>query len=420
MESRLGDKLTDYIRHYLMMEGSIVKQNDVYHSLKERVDQNNAVDYIKKLSEASKNYQKLLNPDYEEDIYIKKFLKRLNRIEVTTAYPLILNFYKKYNEHSLTAANFIIALKLLENFLIRRFVCGFPTNQLNKIFPTIIISLNTNYENNIVEGVKSILPSKGYPKNSAFRKNIVESKLYGGGDRAIKTKLILESVEESYEHREAVPFDNLTIEHIMPQTLSEWWQNYLGEEWEIVYELQLHSIGNLTLTAYNSELSNADYFSKKEYYAESHLELNKYFVNVPQWKKEDIERRAMILSESIINIWPYYGPDDPEGSEVQDFTGTSPRMLIILGQYFSVSSWRDVLENTLNALADLDPETFELLITEHPKFLNKDRNKLRAIRELRNGCFVEVNLSAKSVEKFCRQTIEFFELSSDDWKIQVA
>lgn len=420
MESRLGDRLTDYIRHYLMMEGSIVKQNDVYHSLKEKVDQNNAIEYLKNLSNTSTYYQKLIAPENENNLLIRKYLVRLNRIEVTTAYPLLLNFYKSYASNSIDSAQFTELLKLLENYLIRRFVCGMPTNQLNKVFPTLIIALITNYQRKYIEGMRTILPSKGYPKNSAFRKSILESKLYGGGDRSIKTKLILESIEESFAHREAVPFSNLSIEHVMPQTLSEWWQHYLGEEWEVVYELQLHNIGNLTLTGYNSELSNDDFHSKKKLYADSHLEINKYFANITDWKKLDIERRARTLSEIMINIWPYFGTDDPEGIEIQDVTGTTPQVLTIMGQYFSVNNWRDVLENTLNVLADVEPDTFELLINEYPRFLSKDKGKLRAIRELKNGCFVEVNLSAKSVEKFCRQTIEFFDLSPDDWKIQVS
>jgi len=214
-------------------------------------------------------------------------------------------------------------------------------------------------------------------------------------------------------------FSNLTIEHIMPQTLSEWWQKYLGDEWELVYELQLHNIGNLTLTAYNTELSNDEYHTKKALYGSSHLELNKYFADISDWKKSDIERRARTLAEIMVNLWTYFGTDDPEGGEVQDVTGTIPQLLTIMGQYFPVNNWRDVLENTLNVLADVDPETFELLINEYPRFLNRDRTKFRAIRELKNGCYVEVNLSAKSVEKFCRQTVDFFDLNPEDWKIHV-
>ncbi len=102
------------------------------------------------------------------------------------------------------------------------------------------------HKDNLVEGVKIFLQNKGYLKDNEFYSRFKETKFYGGGSRQIKTKLILESLEESFAHKEAVPFDNLTIEHIMPQTLSEWWQHHLGYDWEETHELYLHTIGNLT------------------------------------------------------------------------------------------------------------------------------------------------------------------------------
>ncbi len=118
---------------------------------------------------------------------------------------------------------------------------------------------------------------------------------YGGGDRVIKTKLILETLEEKYAHKEQVPFDNLSVEHVMPQTLSVWWQNELGNDWEETHDLFLHTIGNLSLTAYNTELSNDDFPIKKQRLNESHLEINKYFNALNTWTRADIEQRAEVL-----------------------------------------------------------------------------------------------------------------------------
>ena len=88
-----------------------------------------------------------------------------------------------------------------------------------------------------------------FPKNTQFEKRIMDSKLYGAGDRKTKTKLILESIEEHFGHKEQVPFQELTIEHIMPQNLSDWWKSYYGEKQDLHQELYVHTIGNLTLTA---------------------------------------------------------------------------------------------------------------------------------------------------------------------------
>src|SRR6185437_6665416 len=93
MQTSLGESLTEYIRHFLMRGGSIIKQGDVYYSLKESISTTNAIDYLKELKKYSVYYQRLIYPEFEPDVELQKYLRRLNRIEVTTAYPLLLNFY---------------------------------------------------------------------------------------------------------------------------------------------------------------------------------------------------------------------------------------------------------------------------------------------------------------------------------------
>ena len=417
MQKALGDNLTEFIRHYLMRDGVSVKQNDVYFRLKESINHYNAFDYLKELSRFAGYYQRLLHPIKEKHSGIQKMLSKLNRLEVTTAYPFLLNCYEYYATNSLTADEFISVLKILENFIIRRFICNVPTNQLNKIFPSLYGQVSKKDSTNFVEGLKNVLQTKGYPKDGEFLLRLKDVKLYGSGDRAIKTKLILETIEESYNHKEQAPFDTLSIEHVMPQTLPEYWQMHLGEDWEIIHELYLHTLGNLTLTAYNTELSNDDYETKRNLLIDSHLEINKYFKDYSTWKKEDIEKRTEHLSQTLLSIWTYFGDEKNEVNNKETVTGTTPNELWILGQYFVVNSWRDVLQQTMNTIADLEPEKFEQIIQEFPRFVGRDKKKFRAIRELNNGAFVEVNLSAQSIQRFCFQAVEAIDLSYDDWRV---
>ena len=419
MQTALSDSLTEYIRHFLMKDGGIIKQSDVYYALKERVSPNNATEYLKELQQFSVYYQRLVYPDFEPDEDLRKYFLRLNRIEVTTAYPLLLNLYGHYADNKISKTDFVAILKNLENYLIRRFVCNVATNQLNKIFSAVIPQLTEGYSDNLAEGIKTLLQSKGYPKDNEFYTCFKETKFYGSGDRQIKTKLILETLEENFAHKEAVSFDNLTIEHVMPQTLSEWWQNHLGEDWEEIHELSLHTIGNLTLTAYNTEMSNDEFTTKKRLYNESHLELNKYFSPLSSWKLTDIEERAEALAKQALETWSYFGQENSASSALKKVTGTTQTELKILGQQFQVQSWRDVLEKTLNTVADLEPDKFEIIAHNFPRYLGKDKNKFRAIRELQNGYFVEVNLSAQSIKKFCHQAMETIELASDEWNVIV-
>lgn len=419
MQTALNDSLTEYIRHYLMRDGSIIKQNDVYYALKERVSPTNAIDYLKELQRFSVYYQRLIYPEFEPEEDLQKYFRRLNRIEVTTAYPLLLNFYGNYKVNKIGKAEFVAILKILENYLIRRFVCNVPTNQLNKIFPAVYPLLNTNYQDNHTEGIKEILQGKGYPKNTEFYTRFKETKFYGAGDRQLKTKLILETLEENFAHKEAVPFNNLTIEHVMPQTLSEWWQHHIGEDWEETHELFLHTIGNLTLTAYNTEMANDDFITKKKTYTESHLELNKYFAPLSSWRRAEIESRADALAKQALEIWGYFG-QETSSSDLKEVTGTSPTALKMLGQQFEVKTWRDVLELTLNTIADLEPNKFDIIAHNFPRYLGKDKNKFRAVRQLQNGYFIEVNLSAQSIQKFCYQAMETIELTAEDWSVMIS
>lgn len=419
MQTALNDSLTEYIRHFLMKDGSTIKQSDVYYALKEKVSPNNAVEYLEELQRFSVYYQRLIDPEFEPDKDIQKYFRKLNRIEVTTAYPLLLNLYGNYTDSKISKTDFVAILKTLENYLIRRFVCNVPTNQLNKIFPSVYPQLIKKHPDNFAEGVKTLLQSKGYPKDNEFFSRFKETNFYGAGDRQIKTKFILETLEESFAHKEAVPFDTLSIEHVMPQTLSEWWQRHLGEDWEETHELFLHTIGNLTLTAYNAEMSNDEFTTKKRIYSESHLELNKYFFPLSSWKRTEIETRADVLAKQALKTWSYFGQENSASSELKEVAGTTPTELKILGQQFHVKTWRDVLEKTLNTVADLEPDKFEVIAQNFPRYLGKDKNKFRAIRQLQNGYFIEVNLSAQSIQRFCHQAMETIELASDEWNVKV-
>ena len=203
----------------------------------------------------------------------------------------------------------------------------------------------------------------------------------------------------------------------MPQTLDQAWQGHLGDGWQIVHELYLHTLGNRTLTAYNPDLSNKSFDVKKRVLAESHLELNGYFESVPGWRKDDIERRGQELAAQAVKVWPYFGTESPNEPGASDVVGTTPNAVWILGQRYDASSWRDVLEDTMNAIAELEPEMFEQIMNEFPRFVGRDKGAFRAVRELKNGAFVEVHLSASDIGKFCTRAIEAIGLSAEDWRV---
>ena len=420
MQENLNTNLTEFIRHYLTKDGVEIKKDEVYFEIKERMSKSEALSYLQNLYKFSEYYVKLLDPVKENNLKIRRLLERINRLEVATVYPFLLNCYHDYEENKLSEADFISVLHILENFIIRRFVCNVQTRGLNRIFSVLYsqVSKASNLAHaDFVERLKLDLQNRDYPKDTEFRKSLLDVKLYGAG-RSKKGKLILKSIEESFNHKEQVILDGLEIEHIMPQTISKWWQEHLGENWGITHDLLLHSLGNLTITAYNGELYNLEFVEKKEILINSHLEINKYFENQETWKREDIEKRSLDLSEIVLQIWPYFGNENLIISSKSKLTGTTPKQLKIFGREYPVKSWRDVLETTLNAIADLEPDKFKDIMEQFPRFISGDEKEFRDTRKLENGVFVNVNLSARDINTFCIKAIETAELSTEEWEVE--
>jgi uncharacterized protein with ParB-like and HNH nuclease domain len=418
MQVALGENLTECIRHYLMRNGSIVKQGDVYFTLKDRVGQSDALHALKDISTFAGYYQKFLTPENEPDLQLQSALKRLKRLEVTTAYPFLLNCYHDYSEGRISTEILLSILQTIENFVIRRFVCNVPTSQLNKIFPPLYGQALLANPSNLLAGLQSVLQARSYPKDSEFRTRLIDSKLYGAGERLIKTKLILETLESTYQHKEQPPFDKLTIEHVMPQTLTPWWEDHLGENWLADHELSLNTLGNLTLTAYNSELSNDSFPEKQLRFTNSHLELNRYFPQANFWNRTAIEARSKSLADLALQVWPYFGEDRSIPASSDNVTGKTPQVVNILGQIFTVRSWPDVQMYTLNAIAELEPDLFATLAKEYPRFIGLDPQRFRRSRQLTNGYYIEVNLAAKDIYRLCTQAIESIGLSGEDWVVE--
>ena len=419
MQELLGDNLTEFIRHYLTKNGIDVKQSDIYFQLKEKINQSDALSHLQDLYKFADYYSRLLNPELENNLKVRKRLIRINRLEVATVYPFLLNCYDEWMQKRISENELIEIFHILENFLIRRFVCNVQTRGLNRIFALLYSQVIKDVDidsNAFVERVKSVLQTKDYPKDAEFKERLLDVKLYGS-NRSEKARLILESIEESFRHKEQISFDNLTIEHILPQTLNNWWKDHLGQDWEITYELFLHTIGNLTLTAYNGELSNSDFVTKKKEYQNSHLELNSYFQDIDTWKREDIEKRAENLSHEIVNIWKYFGTEALQHSQSNSLKGSIPKSLHIFGEEYPVRSWRDVLEVTLNTIADLEPDRFQDIMAQFPRLLGWDQKNFRSTRQLKNGVYIETNFSAKDISSLCHRAIETAGLSTQDWHV---
>ena len=160
----------------------------------------------------------------------------------------------------------------LVSFVLRRSICGESTRAYGKWFVEAITMVRSNPRADL----QAYWLARRWPDDTAVRERLPGFELYRR--EPTKARIILEGLEGSFGHRERVDLSTLTIEHVMPQTITnnkngKAWKEMLGEEWEQIHGGLLHTLGNLTLTGYNTELSNWPFETKRVELDKSHLDL---------------------------------------------------------------------------------------------------------------------------------------------------
>jgi hypothetical protein len=310
MQNRLGQGLTEFMRHFLGAEGEEVRKGDVYTAIRRLVTDSDSASVrilMTRMERLSVLYGRLSGVAAEPNAELNRYFDLFRRLDLGSVYPLLLALYEDHVDGQFGISELVACMGTLLSFILRRMVVGVPSNSLSGLFvalckakpvteaPSAWLSGSLARENK----------NRRWPTDAEFYERWVHSALYGSR----VCQIILESLEESYGHHEVVGFEDSTIEHIMPQTLTPEWYAMLGADAAKVHAEWLHTIGNLTLTGYNPELSNRSYSEKRKRFSLSHFELNRYFANQEHWSISEIESRARALFETAIRLWPR--PDVP-------------------------------------------------------------------------------------------------------------
>lgn len=140
---------------------------------------------------------------------------------------------------------------------------------------------------------------------------------------------------------------------------------------------------------------------------------------VTVWDEQNIRQRAEAMADRALQVWKYFCEQQTESMPLlQGVKGTTPVAVVMLGQRFPVSSWREVAQKTLETMCDLDGDCFDQIAAQFPRFIGRDSTKFRTSRKLPNGAFMELNLSATAIHRFCIQASELAGLSSTDWRVE--
>jgi hypothetical protein len=310
MEQRLGQNITEFLRHYAMKAGDNVYQRGIYVAtkalLKGMLEPADVEDELVQMANFSVIYASILDPSLEQTPAIRKRLANLKVLDVGTSYPLLLRLFDAQHSDKLNINDLEKCLGLIESFVVRRAVSVVPTNALNKLFLQWARQFpEENYVDWLHTSMSAGAGGRRFPDDAEFSKNFRNLAQYGRG----YTRYILLRLEEAFGHKESVDLSNSTIEHIMPQTMTPEWEKEIGLQADTVHARFKDTFGNLSLTGYNTELGNLPFSEKKEKLANTHIELNRFVLEQERWDESAITRRANAMFTTAALLWP--GPVAP-------------------------------------------------------------------------------------------------------------
>jgi uncharacterized protein with ParB-like and HNH nuclease domain len=425
-------RVSEFIRDYLTLKNKeIPNKGDVYAKFKDKyptstIDELELV--LKELKSLVKYYNKLVNPKNEPDKLIRTQLEYINRLEINVSFPFLMKVYEDFSNDIIDKATFISVLSTIQSFTFRRFILGLPTNALNKIFMGLYDKVEPN--NYLFSIQKSLLQRSGvqrFPRNTETINALKEKDVYN-----IKPKnrtYLLERLE-NYQNNEPVAIEgnsDITIEHIFPQNPDPKWKIELGaEEYNLIKENYLNTIGNLTLSGNNGKLSNKPFLEKKlmnidgkeQGYNYSRLWLNRDLKEKIKWDKYEIEERANTISERFLRIWEIPEIDidiEATNDEINIFDAEDPKhkkleYAIFFNQKLEVTQVAKLYNEVFKRLFDLQPETFftselveRLSLTKKP-----ETSGIRQAVQISDTYFIEGNIDNMGKFDRIKQALTIF------------
>lgn len=347
LERAVGTEgLSGLVRDDLQSSGEFIKQGDVYRVARGRLepkasDLDFLESHIKRLARRGSYYALFLQPSDPLGTAAglglsQKVLGHLSFLRgwgASTTYPLLLHIYAEVDAGRATHAQAESCLEAIESFIVRRYLSAIPTRILNRLFIAAIGTLPVSEP--IDKALRRELSRDGrWPNDDQIHDKIATVHYYSNG-RAHQQRLVLQRLESHLRAEIDLNFDSakLSIEHIMPQTLSAGWKQELiddGHEPHEVFERLGHTLGNLTLTAWNSKLSNQLFDRKQEILQDSDLKLNEPLAQATKWGVNEIKARGDALATSAVALWSAPIPgvvsarEGFDWSRVDDTVGSLP------------------------------------------------------------------------------------------------
>ena len=432
------EHLSDFFLDYLNLKlDNFAKEKTAYEEFKKLYHAKGFTNesMLKELWHYAKFYNILMNGSSQLSDRSNQYLSGLRQLKQTTVFLFLFRVLDDYENNVIAEDTLEQILKMLLSYSVRRIVCEISSNSLRGLYKTLYNRVFNRPDNKkyyydaIISFMLQMTSRDLMPNDYDFEYALKNNNLY---DKHALCRYLLIAIEN--QGKEKLETENLSIEHIMPQNknLSSSWQKMLGDNWSDVRDRYLNTLGNLTLTGYNSELGDKPFDVKKRLIEEKKTKIVVLYEDVKdkkEWNEETIRDRALRLSKLVLGLFPYDEPKssisftDPRYREYtcedhKNATYKKVNYYEILGERVIVDSFADIVRSLTSKLYDLDNEPIENMARslEHfpgwssPAFAYDSTKLNNAVKIPGSEIYMITGFSAAGCIEYVRALMRKYEL----------
>jgi len=290
--------LSGFLRDFLISHGTYIRKDETADAFEKTFPPKtfDPVSLAKDLKRFARHHSIALGRTSHVVPEVENSIRGLRELDVGTSSPLVLVLLEARDSKGLPNGDLTKAIESIRGFVLRRYVCGESSRAYGRWFAAAC----KEFSSGGVVKLAEFLKKRGWPNDARFEEALIRFSLYFSE----YGHALLKALEQGIPTKEPVSLANVQIEHVMPQTLSKEWTEMLGPEHETIHETWKDTLGNLTLTGYNPELSNRPFEEKKKVYESSGIQLNRYFREKERWSESDITERGRDLAKKAARIFP--------------------------------------------------------------------------------------------------------------------